>query len=192
MENTRSRVRCIRSMCRSFWPLILKQTVILTAISNYFLSYTQIIGRWPMPNGNPALSTFISQKICTSISCFRTTKTTSLKGQVGKKINVKHWCCHEGYILYLKSDTKRPEDSTDIEWYLILIFNFMYMQFQLNQLKDVWFIFTIVVCRRTYLCYLCLFVYSGVKYTWETGNSYPSLTHGLTLGFWWGLCCSSF
>ena len=39
LENTRSCVRCIRSMCRSFWPLILKQTVILTAMSNYFLSY---------------------------------------------------------------------------------------------------------------------------------------------------------
>jgi hypothetical protein len=39
LENTQSRVRCIRSMCRSFWPLILKQTVILTAMSNYFLSY---------------------------------------------------------------------------------------------------------------------------------------------------------
>ena len=39
LENTRSRVRCICSMCRSFWPLILKETVILTAMSNYFLSY---------------------------------------------------------------------------------------------------------------------------------------------------------
>ena len=50
VENTRSRVRCIhlRSMCRSFWPLSLKQTVILTAMSNYFLSYMQIIGPWPM------------------------------------------------------------------------------------------------------------------------------------------------
>ena len=38
LENTRSHVRCIRSMCRSFWQLILKQTVILTAMSNYFLS----------------------------------------------------------------------------------------------------------------------------------------------------------
>ena len=54
LENSRSRVQCIRSMCRSFWPLILKQTVILTAMSNYFLSYTQIIGQWPMTNGNPA------------------------------------------------------------------------------------------------------------------------------------------
>ena len=54
LENTRSRVRCIRSMCQSFWPLILKQTVILTAMSNYFPSYMQIIGQWPMPNGNPA------------------------------------------------------------------------------------------------------------------------------------------
>ena len=26
-------------MCLSFWPLILKQTVILTAMSNYFMSY---------------------------------------------------------------------------------------------------------------------------------------------------------
>ena len=39
LENTRSCVRCIRSMCWSFWSLILKQTVILTAMSNYFLSY---------------------------------------------------------------------------------------------------------------------------------------------------------
>ena len=54
LENTRSRVRCICSMCQSFWPLILKQTVILTAISNYFPSYMQIIGQWPTPNGNPA------------------------------------------------------------------------------------------------------------------------------------------
>ena len=54
LENTQSRVRCIRSMCRSFWPLILKQTVILTAMSNYFLSYMQIIGQRPTPNGNPA------------------------------------------------------------------------------------------------------------------------------------------
>jgi hypothetical protein len=54
LENTRSRVRCIRSMCRSFLPLILKETVILTAMSNYFLSYTQIIDQWPMTNGNPA------------------------------------------------------------------------------------------------------------------------------------------
>ena len=54
LENTRSRVRCIRSMCQSFWPLILKQTVILTAMSNYFPSYMQIIGQWPTPNGNPA------------------------------------------------------------------------------------------------------------------------------------------
>ena len=46
LENTRSRVRCIRSMCRSFLPLILKETVILTAMSNYFLSYTQIIDQW--------------------------------------------------------------------------------------------------------------------------------------------------
>jgi hypothetical protein len=45
--------RCIRSMCRSFWPLILKQMIILTAMSNYFLSYMQIIGPWPTPNGNP-------------------------------------------------------------------------------------------------------------------------------------------
>jgi hypothetical protein len=29
-------------------------TVILSAMSNYFLSYMQIIGQWPMPNGNPA------------------------------------------------------------------------------------------------------------------------------------------
>jgi hypothetical protein len=54
LENTRSHVRCIRSMCQSFWPLIMKQTVILTAMSNYFLSYMQIIGQWPTPNGNPA------------------------------------------------------------------------------------------------------------------------------------------
>ena len=47
-KNTRSRVRCIRSMYRPFWPLILEQTVILSAMSNYFLSYTQIIGPWPM------------------------------------------------------------------------------------------------------------------------------------------------
>jgi hypothetical protein len=52
LENTRSRVRCICSMCQSFWPLILKQTVILTAMSNYFPSYMQIIGQWPTPNGN--------------------------------------------------------------------------------------------------------------------------------------------
>jgi hypothetical protein len=54
LENTWSCVRCIRSMCQSFWPLILKQTVILTAMSYYFLSYMQIIGQWPMPNGNLA------------------------------------------------------------------------------------------------------------------------------------------
>jgi hypothetical protein len=54
LENTWSRVRCIRSMCQSFWPLILKQTVILTAMSNDFPSYMQIIGQWPMPNGNLA------------------------------------------------------------------------------------------------------------------------------------------
>jgi hypothetical protein len=48
LENTRSHVRCICSMCQSFWPLIRKQVVILTAMSNYFLSYTQIIGPWPM------------------------------------------------------------------------------------------------------------------------------------------------
>ena len=50
LENTRSRVRCMRSMCRSFWPLILKQVVILTTMSNYFLSYTQIIGPSPITN----------------------------------------------------------------------------------------------------------------------------------------------
>jgi len=55
LENTRSRVQCIRSMCLSFWPLILKQTVILTAMSNYFLSFTQIIGPCSTPNGNPVL-----------------------------------------------------------------------------------------------------------------------------------------
>jgi hypothetical protein len=38
----------MRSIYRSFWPLILGQTVILPAMSNYFLSYTQIIGPWPM------------------------------------------------------------------------------------------------------------------------------------------------
>lgn len=48
LENTRSCVRCIRSMCLSFWPLVLKQTVILTTMSNFFRSYTQIIGQWPM------------------------------------------------------------------------------------------------------------------------------------------------
>ena len=48
LENTRSCVRCISSMYRSFWPLILKQTVIWIAMSNYFLSYTQIIKPWPM------------------------------------------------------------------------------------------------------------------------------------------------
>jgi hypothetical protein len=32
-------------MFRSFWPLILKKSVILTAMSNYFLSYAQIIGQ---------------------------------------------------------------------------------------------------------------------------------------------------
>jgi hypothetical protein len=35
-------------MYRSFWLLILEQTVILPAMSNYFLSYTQIIGPWSM------------------------------------------------------------------------------------------------------------------------------------------------
>jgi hypothetical protein len=44
-KNTWSCVRCIRSMHRSFWPLLLEQTVILPAMSNYFRSYTQIIGR---------------------------------------------------------------------------------------------------------------------------------------------------
>ena len=47
-KNTWSRVRCIRSMYRSFWPLILEQAAILPAMSNYFLSYTQIIGPWLM------------------------------------------------------------------------------------------------------------------------------------------------
>jgi hypothetical protein len=38
MTATDNSCLCIRSMCRSFWQLILKQTVILTAMSNYFLS----------------------------------------------------------------------------------------------------------------------------------------------------------
>ena len=49
----------------------------------------------------------------------------------------------------------------------------------------------------SYLCYLCLFVYSDIKHVLNTsvgvlkeaGTTYPSLAPGFS--FWWSPCCSS-
>jgi hypothetical protein len=91
LENTRSRVWCIRSMCRSFLPLILKQTVILTAMSNYFLLYTQIIDQWPMPNGNPVWGQ----------------RSRSHEGHYGTRRTALWSCTHISNIIDLSGKTKK-------------------------------------------------------------------------------------
>jgi hypothetical protein len=89
LENTWSRVRCIRSMCQSFWPLILKQTVILTAMSNYFLSYIQIIGQWWLKlkwNARSKLFYCIIYRF--SMLWWSSRTLTKLKSQSQKKVSI--------------------------------------------------------------------------------------------------------
>jgi hypothetical protein len=66
--------------------------------------------------------------------------------------------------------------------------------------NDVRLIFTPSCMLMSYLCYLCLFVYSDVQQIltmtiWRMSYKRQELAnlsraHVFTLGFWWGPCCS--